>query len=210
MSLDMNHSCERFAADFWRQVDRSGGPDACWPWTGALNTGGYGMFRHTRAHRVALNIGKGPYDDALSALHSCDNRPCCNPSHLRSGTQRENMADMKSRKRSVPCIRKRFGDYDVLIVHTLLRLGWSFGRIAKARKTSFTTIASIKRAERWSWLKDLSRPCISKEAYEGVLALRGSGAKQIEVAQRYGVSRGVVRFIWNGRTGKRWQEGASE
>lgn len=35
----------------------------------------------------------------LKALHSCDNPPCCNPNHLREGTQANNMHDMNSRQR---------------------------------------------------------------------------------------------------------------
>src|SRR5438874_974236 len=27
---------------FWSKVDKSGGPDACWPWTGCINAWGYG------------------------------------------------------------------------------------------------------------------------------------------------------------------------
>jgi len=43
-----------------------------------------------------LKIGKWP---VLKALHSCDNPPCCNPNHLREGTQANNMHDMNSRQR---------------------------------------------------------------------------------------------------------------
>jgi hypothetical protein len=46
---------------FWKQVDQSGGPDACHPWTGELDLDGYGrseikLCATDRAHRIALII----------------------------------------------------------------------------------------------------------------------------------------------------------
>ena len=41
---------------FWSKADRSGGPEACWPWMAARNEHGYGVMRiegrNVRAHRV--------------------------------------------------------------------------------------------------------------------------------------------------------------
>jgi hypothetical protein len=35
----------------------------------------------------------------MRGLHSCDNRPCCNPKHIFEGTQKENIADMIAKGR---------------------------------------------------------------------------------------------------------------
>lgn len=85
------------------RIDQSGGPDACWPWTGWTNDRGYGHItiddgnvkRGMGAHKAMYIIAKGPVPDGLFVLHSCDNPPCCNPEHLRVGTQVENMADRR-------------------------------------------------------------------------------------------------------------------
>lgn len=86
---------------FWSRVNKA--VNGCWEWTGSTNTGGYGNTRWGRktalTHRLAYSLSCGPIPDGACILHSCDNRTCCNPSHLRIGTHRDNMADMRIRGR---------------------------------------------------------------------------------------------------------------
>ena len=52
-------------------------------------------------HRLAFHIYKDePLDDDLYVLHSCDNKVCINPEHLRLGTQQDNAKDRVSRDRT--------------------------------------------------------------------------------------------------------------
>jgi hypothetical protein len=94
-------------ARFWSKVDTR---DDCWRWTGTRTTDGYGWFwsgrRNIRAHRVAWEITAGSeIPSGMKVLHSCDDRLCVNPGHLRLGTQRDNLRDCVQRGRHPLAIR---------------------------------------------------------------------------------------------------------
>lgn len=92
---------------FWAHVNKGGGPDACWPWTGGLQDGGYGQFGtkgERLAHRIAYGYLVGPIPDGLVLDHlchtndpdcpggECEHRRCCNPQHHEPVTRGENIA----------------------------------------------------------------------------------------------------------------------
>lgn len=91
---------------FWSKVKLPDliGTDECREWQASCNQGGYGSFGignyTTRpAHRIAYQIANGAIPDGLDVLHCCDNPPCCNPDHLRLGTDLDNVRDMISKGR---------------------------------------------------------------------------------------------------------------
>lgn len=90
---------------FWSKVAIAG-EDDCWPWLGMRQKTGYGNVREggrhgklLRTHVLALKLHTNEEANGRSALHSCDNPPCCNPKHLRWGTAMDNVQDCINRGR---------------------------------------------------------------------------------------------------------------
>jgi hypothetical protein len=69
----------------------------CHLWTGFRDPKGYGLMTVNgvvrAAHRVAWERANGPIPQGMIVMHTCDNPPCCNPKHLKLGTQAENVRD---------------------------------------------------------------------------------------------------------------------
>src|SRR5262245_53898071 len=95
------------AERFWSHVDIRG-PDECWPWKAHVNPNRYGYFmletgRAVRAHKMAYTLTNGPVPPGKVLRHRCvGNRICCNPAHLRLGTQAQNLEEMREQGRDSP------------------------------------------------------------------------------------------------------------
>lgn len=97
---------ERRIKHFWSNVDRQA-DNECWNWKRKSVQDGYGRtsFKGKRnaAHRIAFELHHNrSIADGAIICHSCDNRRCCNPSHLREGTHKDNSDDKMTRGRFKP------------------------------------------------------------------------------------------------------------
>lgn len=151
---------EATIARFWRRVAK-GADDECWPWMGTKISQGYGSFstngKKVRAHRFSLSLSLGrPIRDGMFALHSCDNRPCVNPRHLREGTHIENMDDAAKRNRfhrwdgSRRCARNYNAKLNEGQVREIRKLG-HLGRkqVARMYGVSKSTVVAIMTNYGW-------------------------------------------------------------
>lgn len=137
-----------------RLSDRSGGPDACWEWTGGRSHG-YGIITRkgmtVHAHRASYESRHGKIAGGLFVCHSCDNRACINPSHLFLGTHDQNMADMKAKGRQPKMHGQRNGSAKLspAQVREILSAQGFHREIAKAFGVSASTVSLIKSGKRW-------------------------------------------------------------
>lgn len=85
----------------------------CYLWFGATNVDGYGRFnlngKIENAHRAAFMQANGRIPAGMLVLHSCDNRACVNPEHLRLGSDADNAKDKIKRLR----VPRKISDADV-------------------------------------------------------------------------------------------------
>lgn len=104
-------------------------------------------------HRRVCERRYGPIGD-LDATHSCDNRLCINPDHLRPGTRKQNLDEMKERGRALLGIKNpkvKLTEKQVREIRkaagSQLQIGLRFG-ICQNR------VSQIKRRIAWAHLSD--------------------------------------------------------
>lgn len=86
-----------FAERYEESIIRLDGENACWIWKDSKQSKGYGTTiyegRQMPASRAVYLEFVGPLSKDEQACHSCDNPPCCRPSHLFKGTALDNRLD---------------------------------------------------------------------------------------------------------------------
>jgi HNH endonuclease len=182
-------------ARFWSNVDRRGPipshcPDLgpCWLWVGGRHYNGYGRFSYdcaTRAsHRVAFLIEHG-HLPMPCALHKCDNRGCCRPSHLVEGTRAENNADMIAKGRD----RKARGARSASRLHQKTR----------PRGPAHAALCAPKNPVRGA--RHHSAKIVEADVHL-IRRLRARGVGPTVIGRRLQITR---QMVWLILTGKNWR-----
>lgn len=142
-----------------------GEENECWDWVKSLDKDGYGQttvrnngkIETKKAHRLAYEFLVGKIPNGLGVLHKCDNRSCCNPSHMFLGTQKENMADRQRKG------RQNFGsnhpkavltEAQVLSIRVFGSLGDTHQSIADRYSVTRQTVTDIINRCSWKHVRD--------------------------------------------------------
>ena len=149
-----------FPTRFWSKVDVRG-LDECWEWQGCHSSGGYGCIwtgkRQMGAHRVSWEIHSGrEIPEGMVVMHTCDNRSCVNPAHLRIGTQHENLLDAVAKGRNVRGSRLPQAKLVEGQVREIRRLHAEEGvravRLSEQFGVQISAIVKILKQRTWAWL----------------------------------------------------------
>ena len=95
--------------DIWKKII-TGDIKECWPWQGGKNKRGYGTIKIRQqpllVHRIAWEITFGKITEGKMVMHRCNNPSCCNPAHLKLGTDVNNQRHRSasgSYKKAIKC-----------------------------------------------------------------------------------------------------------
>lgn len=154
---------------FWERVNIKD-PDECWKYARGISSNGYGHFQYHNvqypAHRVAWELTNGPISDKKEILHKCDNRACCNPSHLYCGTQCDNMCDRVERTRfDRICNQPKLHEGEIWLIRRL-KIPIGRGCINQRYKFSARYVAKMFKVDHGTILRIWEFPTyMSKEGY---------------------------------------------
>lgn len=175
----------------------------CWECTSHVPIGiGYIRVRvnnkNIYLHRYYYEKYKGKISEGMVVRHMCDNKICCNPDHLETGTQKDNMNDMKIRGRASKgegSPHAKLKEEDVINI----RLSLLNNQIlAKQYNVSDSLISAIRNNRAWNHIaadKVGLRKAFKKLTLEIVEEIRKSEWNTKKIAEFYSISTRTVLNI---------------
>lgn len=155
----MNKSIQNLDDLFARCEIKANG---CIEWQMSRSAKGYGQTyfngKVMRTHRIVAILTYGKPEREMQVLHSCDNKICCNPKHLRWGTNSENKQEAIERnliKVGDALPQAKLSEDQVLVILQKLKSGVLQKNLALEYGVSKGTIQLIAANKNW---KHLPRP----------------------------------------------------
>jgi hypothetical protein len=113
---------------------------------------------------LAYFLHYGNLPEGMMVCHTCDNPPCCNPSHLFLGTHSDNMQDSVRKKRSknvknlpAPMPGETHPNHiltaeQVIEIRKLISDGMTHKKIARLFSIGRSTVTGINSGRLWAYL----------------------------------------------------------
>ena len=150
---------------FWGKIDWTQDKNDCWEWKEEhyVNPIGYGYFwiagkGKVPAHRVALALDDGYTNpDNLPGdvvRHMCGGpKTCCNPHHLETGTQQDNMRDYVTREMDPDADREYSPEMirDIRWLNSMSSM--TQDDIADEYGMTQAMVSAIVRGEQYAWVE---------------------------------------------------------
>lgn len=189
----------------------------CWIWQKGKTSSGYGVIYIDKSqftvHRFSYLIHKGKISEGNVIRHKCDNKLCCNPEHLLSGTQLDNIRDMWDRDRQ----NRSHGDDNSISKLTSKQVQEIYLRsneeslmdLSEEYKISIGAISAIRNGSNWNRVTSKLNHVIlnkSKKLTENsvkeIFKRATNGENHNLLASEYGVSQATVSRI---KLGDSWK-----
>lgn len=148
------------APQAWLRENSGHDGDDCLSWPFSDNEGYYTVKipgGYTKAHRLMCRLRHGePADAAMFALHSCGNRSCVNPNHLRWGTPAENSEDARQHGTLLigeSCAHSKLSNDAVLEIRERWNSGEPASSIANDFPVTAGTVWAVATGKIWRHVK---------------------------------------------------------
>lgn len=141
----------------------------CWLWTGGVASMGYGQMRKdVRAHVWSHTHFNGPVPEGHLVRHICDNKLCVRPDHLTTGTQADNVHDMRyrfvSKHGGEGAAAAKLKRAEVLEIYRRGLAGEANRALADEFGVKPSTVYMIVTGRNWSWLTQHGQSGLQAEA----------------------------------------------
>lgn len=144
----------------WLEENARHDGSECLPWPFSRLEGYYSLAlpggRWTKVHRYMCALRHGPAPDGMYAIHSCGNRSCVNPNHLRWGTPSANAED--ARKHGTLVLgdlhpHAKLTEKMVAEIRARLNRGEPVSMIARDYPATYGTVWAAAKRKTWRHVK---------------------------------------------------------
>ena len=147
----------------WAKAAAVSETDECLLWPFSVTAKGYGSVRWGRrtmhAHRAVCILAHGdpPSAEHTEVAHSCGQRRCCNPGHVRHATSFQNASD--AQKHGTTAVGEKSGrakliEADVVAIRAACDAGANQSELARRYGVTPKAINFIARRINWSRLAE--------------------------------------------------------